>query len=289
MSILTGQLLAQGLISGLCLGGTYILIALGLTLILSVMKIMQFAHGEVYMVGAFTVFFFAVMHGVNLYAAIFISMITTAILGLILERVLLRPLKGEFISCVCVTMGLSLILQTSVVMGFGLAVKQVPNLWPGSFHVFGLWIPKDRLLAVIISLALTLALYSFLKRTRYGLAIVASAQNREGALIQGINPNVMSAIVMAIGSGLAAVGGALGGSIFNLDPYMGGMAFLKGITLIVIGGMGSILGAVVGGIILGICDTLVVIILGSQMALVIPLAIVIVILIVRPQGLFGHD
>ena len=289
MLVLSGQLLAQGIISGLCLGGTYILIALGLTLILSVMKIMQFAHGEVYMVGAFTVFFFAVMHGVNLYAAIFISMITTAILGLILERVLLRPLKGEFISCVCVTMGLSLILQTSVVMGFGLAVKQVPNLWPGAFHVFGLWIPKDRLLAVIISLALTLALYSFLKRTKYGLAIVASAQNREGALIQGINPNVMAAIVMAIGSGLAAVGGALGGSIFNLDPYMGGMAFLKGITLIVIGGMGSILGAVVGGIILGICDTLVVIILGSQMALVIPLAIVIVILIVRPQGLFGHD
>ena len=287
--MITGQLLTQGIISGLCLGGTYILIGLGLTLILSVMKIMQFAHGEIYMLGAFTVFYFAVIHGLNLYAAIFIAMIITAIVGLIIERVLLRPLEGNFLSCVCVTTGLSLILQTVVVKGFGLAVKQVPNLWPGAFHALGLSIPKDRLLAAIISLALTLALYTFLKKSKYGLAIIASAQHREGALMQGINPNVMSAMVMAIGSGLAAVGGAMGGSIFNLDPFMGGIAFLKGITLIVIGGMGSIPGAVVGGLILGLSDTLVVIILGSQMALIIPLLIVIAILIVKPQGLFGHE
>jgi branched-chain amino acid transport system permease protein len=287
--MITGQLLIQGIISGLCLGGTYILIGLGLTLILSVMKIMQFAHGEIYMLGAFSVFYFAVIHEVHLYAAIFIAMIITAIVGLIIERVLLRPLEGNFLSCVCVTTGLSLILQTGVVKSFGLAVKQIPNLWPGAFRVLGLSIPKDRLLAAIISLALTLALYSFLKKSKYGLAIIASAQHREGALMQGINPNVMSAMVMAIGSGLAAVGGAMGGSIFNLDPYMGGMAFLKGITLIVIGGMGSIPGAVVGGLILGLSDTLVVIILGSQMALIIPLLIVIAILIIKPLGLFGHE
>jgi branched-chain amino acid transport system permease protein len=287
--IITGQLLTQGIISGLCLGGTYILIGLGLTLILSVMKIMQFAHGEIYMLGAFTVFYFAVINGVNLYAAIFLAMIITAIVGLIIERVLLRPLQGNFLSCVCVTTGLSLILQTGVVKGFGLAVKQIPNLWPGAFRVLGLSIPKDRFLAVIISLALTLALYIFLKKSKYGQAIVASAQHPEGALMQGINPNVMAAMVMAIGSGLAAVGGAIGGSIFNLDPYMGGMAFLKGIIIIVIGGLGSIPGVVVGGLILGISDTLVVILLGSQMALILPLILVIAILIIKPQGLFGHE
>jgi branched-chain amino acid transport system permease protein len=287
--IITGQLLTQGIISGLCLGGTYILIGLGLTLILSVMKIMQFAHGEIYMLGAFTVFYFAVMNGVNLYVAIFLAMIITAIVGLIIERVLLRPLQGNFLACVCVTTGLSLILQTAVVKGFGLAVKQIPNLWPGAFRLLGLSIPKDRFLAVIISLALTLTLYIFLKKSKYGQAIVASAQHPEGALMQGINPHVMAAMVMAIGSGLAAVGGAIGGSIFNLDPYMGGMAFLKGIIIIVIGGMGSIPGVVVGGLILGISDTLVVILLGSQMALIIPLILVIAILIIKPQGLFGHE
>ena len=127
MPLITGQLLAQGVISGLCLGGVYILIGLGLTLILSVMQIMQFAHGEVYMIGAFTVYFFAVMHGVNLYVAILIAIVVTAALGLIIERGLFRYLKGRFLSYVCVTMGLSLILQTAVVGGFSLAVKQLPN------------------------------------------------------------------------------------------------------------------------------------------------------------------
>jgi len=287
--MISGQLIVQGLISGLSLGGTYILIGLGLTLILSVMNIMQFAHGEIYMLGAFTVYFLAVQHGVPLYAAILISMITTSVIGLIIERVLLRPLKGRFLNYICVTTGLSLILQVAVITGFGLAVKQVPNLWPGSFRILDISIARDRLTALIISLVLTLVLSIFLKRSKYGLALVASAQNREGALLQGINPNLMSALVVAIGSGLAAVGGALGGGIFNLDPYMGGTAFLKGITIIVIGGMGSVTGTVIGGLILGVAESLVGTILGSQMASAIPLIMVIIILIVRPKGLFGHD
>jgi branched-chain amino acid transport system permease protein len=119
--------------------------------------------------------------------------------------------------------------------------------------------------------------------------MTASAQNREGALMQGINPNVMSAMVVAIGSGLAAVGGALGGSIFNLDPYMGGLAFMKGITLIVIGGLGSISGAVVGGLILGVSESVLALYFGSQMGIILPLILVIAFLIFRPRGLFGHD
>ncbi len=107
--------------------------------------------------------------------------------------------------------------------------------------------------------------------------------------MQGINPNVMSAMVVAIGSGLAAVGGALGGSIFNLDPYMGGLAFMKGITLIVIGGLGSISGAVVGGLILGVSESVLALYFGSQMGIILPLILVIAFLIFRPRGLFGHD
>jgi branched-chain amino acid transport system permease protein len=107
--------------------------------------------------------------------------------------------------------------------------------------------------------------------------------------MQGVNPNVMSAMVMAIGSGFAAVGGALGGSIFNLDPYMGGLAFTKGITLIVIGGLGSLPGAVVGGLILGVSESLVALLFGSQMSVIIPLLFVIAILIFKPTGLFGHE
>ena len=286
---MSGQVLLQGVINGFCLGGTYILIGLGLTLILSIMNILQFAHGEIYMLGAYAVYFFCVMNGVPLYLAILFSMLATTVIGLVMERVLLRPLKGVFLSYVCVTTGLSLILQSSIVLSFSLSVKQLPPLWPGTFDVFGMLISRERFIAVVIALGLTLMLYLFLKKTKYGLAMIASAQNREGALMQGINPNVMSALVVAIGSGLAAVGGALGGSIFNLDPYMGGLAFTKGITLIVIGGLGSLPGAVVGGLILGVCESLFALLFESQMAIIIPLVIVIAILIFRPRGLFGHE
>ncbi len=271
------------------MGGTYILVGLGLTLILGVMNILQFAHGEIYMLGAFTVYFLCVLKGLNLYLAVFVSMITTGVVGLIIERVLLRPLKGAFLSYVCATTGLSLILQTLVLLAFTKGTKQLPSLWKGSFELGGVYISRERVIAITMALLLTLALVIFLRRTKYGLAMTASAQNREGALMQGINPYVMSAMVMAIGSGLAAVGGALGGSIFNLDPYMGGLAFMKGITLIVIGGLGSILGAVVGGLILGIAESLLALFFGSQMGIIIPLVLVIAFLIFRPRGLFGHE
>jgi branched-chain amino acid transport system permease protein len=283
------QDIVQSIINGFCMGGTYILVGLGLTLILSIMNILQFAHGEIYMVGAFTVYLLCVMFGVNLYLAVFISMLTTAIIGLVLEKFLLRPLKGKFMSYVCVTTGLSLILQTLVVLTFSKGTKQLPSLWPGAFNLSGMMVSKERFVAIVIALCLTLVLYLFLKRTKYGLAMTASAQNREGSLMQGINPNVMSAMVVAIGSGLAAVGGALGGSIFNLDPYMGGVAFMKGITLIVIGGLGSLPGAVVGGLMLGVTESVVVLFFGSQMGIIIPLVFVIAFLIFKPKGLFGHD
>jgi len=286
---MSGQVFLQGIINGFCLGGTYILIGLGLTVILSIMSILQFAHGEIYMLGAYGVYFFCALNGVPLYLSILISMFATSCIGLLIERILLRPLKGVFLSYVCVTTGLSLILQSAVVVSFSKSVKQLPSLWPGTFDVFGMSISRERFVAVVIAMGLTLLLYLFLKRTRYGLAMVASSQNREGALMQGINPNVMSALVVAIGSGLAAVGGALGGSIFNLDPYMGGLAFLKGITLIVIGGLGSLPGAVVGGLILGVCESFFGLLLESQMALIIPLLIVIAFLIFKPKGLFGHE
>lgn len=286
---ISGQDVLQCVLNGLCMGGTYILIGLGLTLILSIMNILQFAHGEIYMLGAFTVYFLCVMNSVNLYLSVFISMLTTAFFGLIIERILLRPLKGVFMSYVCVTTGLSLILQTAVLISFTKGTKQLPSLLPGSFEVGGLFISRERVVAIVIALLLTLALYTFLKRTKYGLAMIASAQNREGALMQGINPNVMSAMVVAIGSGLAAVGGALGGSIFNLDPYMGGLALTKGITLIVIGGLGSIPGAVVGGLILGVLESVLALYFGSQMGIILPLILVIAFLIFRPKGLFGHE
>jgi branched-chain amino acid transport system permease protein len=286
---MSSSLLISGIVNGLCLAGIYILIALGLTLILSIMNILQFAHGEIYMIGAYIVYFLMVNVGLNVYLAFLVSMIVTGLLGVILERVFFRRFLGKFMPVICVAIGLMLILQTSAVLGFGLNVRAVPSAWPGALSILSLKIPYDRLVAVSFCIVLTFILFIFLKRSKLGQAIVATAQNHEGALLQGINPNLMYAMVMAIGSALAAVGGGFAGSIFILDPFMGAPALMKGVTIIVLGGMGSLVGVIVGGVILGLCDGLLVLAFGPAAATIAPLVLVIIVLIVRPEGIFGHS
>jgi branched-chain amino acid transport system permease protein len=279
--------LMQGLVNGIILACIYILLALGLTLILSIMNIMQFAHGEIYMIGAFIVYYLIVLYGFNFFLAVPISMVVVGILGLFLERLFFRPLKGKFLESVCAAVALMLILQTSVVLGLGSEERHIPNFWPGVFNIMDWVVPKDRLVAVFFSVGLTSALFLFLKRHKFGQAIIATAQNWDGALLQGVNPNLMSALVMGIGSALAAVAGALAGGIFLLGPFMGSTALIKGITIIVLGGMGSLLGVIVAGIILGLCDSLIAIVFGPAPAVIVPLILVIVVLIAKPRGLFG--
>jgi branched-chain amino acid transport system permease protein len=285
----SGSMLVSGIINGLCLAGIYILIALGLTLILSIMNILQFAHGEIYMIGAFITYYISISLSMNIYLAIVISMVVTGILGLILERFIFRHFLDRFMPVVSVAIGLMLVLQTSVVLVFGLDVKHITTPWPGALNLLAWKVPFDRLAGVFVCIALTSIVFIFLKRSKYGQAIVATAQNREGALLQGINPTMMYAMVMVIGSALAAVAGAFAGTIFILDPFMGATALLKGVTIIVLGGMGSLLGVIVGGIILGLSDGIISVVFGSAAATIAPLILVIFVLIIRPQGIFGHE
>jgi branched-chain amino acid transport system permease protein len=288
MIVISGTLLTSGVINGLCLAGIYILIALGLTLILSIMNILQFAHGEVYMIGAFVIYYLMVDWGLNAFLAMFISMVVTGILGLLLERFIFRRFLDKFMPVICVAIGLTLVLQTSAVLGFGLDTKHIPCFCPGTLSILGGKVANDRLAAVLASIVLTSILFLFLKRSKFGQAIVATAQHREGALLQGINPNLMYAMVMVIGSALAAVAGGFSGAIFTLDPFMGTTALMKGVTIIVLAGMGSLLGVIVGGIILGLCDGIIALVFGSAAATIAPLILVILVLVIRPEGIFGH-
>jgi branched-chain amino acid transport system permease protein len=285
----SGSTLVSGLINGFCLSCIYILIALGLTLILSIMNIMQFAHGEIYMIGAFVTYYITVKLGGNVFLAMFLSMIVVGILGLILERLIFRRFMDRFLQIICITLGLMLIFQTSVVLIFGPEQKFLPNIWPGTLHFSSVTVPHDRLAAVIVSIGLTLLLFLFLKRSKYGQAIIATAQNQEGALLQGINPNLMYAIVMGTGSALAAIAGSFAGAIFTLTPFMGTTALMKGIMIVVLGGSGSLLGVIIGGFLLGISDAIVPMVFGSAPSVIAPLILIIIILIIRPQGIFGHD
>ena len=278
----------QGVINGLALGWIYVLMALGLTLIFGIMRIMQFAHGEIYMLGAYVVYYLTASAGMPLVLATLCAMAVLAVAGLILEKLLFRRLRGEVLSAIVATTGLTLIIQSAAVVFFGLYERSIPMLATGPLSVFGTAVPKDRLVAVAVALSLSLALYLFLRGTKYGKAMVASAQSPEGAILQGIGPDKMAALAMAIGCALAAAGGTLAGSLFALSPYMGLTPLVKGLIIIVLGGMGSLPGAFVAGMLLGLIDGLVPILFGHAWAAIGPMLIVIVVLVLKPQGLFGH-
>jgi branched-chain amino acid transport system permease protein len=279
----------QAIVNGFALGWLYVLMALGLTLILSIMGILQLAHGEVYMIGAYVTYYCCVSFGVNLYASMFISMAVMAGFGLFLERFLFRPVRAQILAPIVISLGLTLILMSTAVVGFGLYERSIPRLAQGSFVFLGSAVPKDRIIAVGFAVGLLLLLYLFLKKSKYGQAMVASAQSREGAILRGISPNVMSSIAMVIGCALAAAGGTLAGSILMLTPSMGTLPLVKGLVIIVLGGMGSLLGAAIGGIFLGLVDGIIPVAFSPGLTSLAPLVVVIVILLVRPQGLFGHE
>jgi branched-chain amino acid transport system permease protein len=281
----------QAVANGLALGWLYVLMALGLTLMLSIMGILQLAHGEIYMFSAYLVFTLLNSFNLNLYLAIFIITVLMGIVGLFLERFLFRPRpnRDPLLSSVVISTGLTLILTSGAIVVFGLYQKSLPRLLYGSFEIFGGGVPKDRILAIAFSVVAFFLLYFFLKKVRFGQAMVASAQNREGSFLKGIDPNLMSMLAVAIGCALAAVAGGLGGAILRIEPYMGSLPMVKGLVIIVLGGMGSIPGALAGGMLLGLIDGIVPVIFGSAVAAVAPLIIVIVVLLIRPKGMFGHD
>jgi branched-chain amino acid transport system permease protein len=283
------HLVFQGLVNGLALGWIYVLMALGLTLIFGIMHIMQFAHGEIYMLGAYVVFYLTSSIGLPLLPATGLSMLSMGIVGVILERGVFRPLKGDWVGAVVAATGLTLIMQSGAVAAFGLYERSIPTLASGSLSVMGSMVPKDRLAAMAIAILLSGLLYGFLKTTRYGRAMVASAQSPEGAALQGIDPGRMSSLAMAVGCALAASGGALAGSLFELSPFMGGLPLVKGLTIIVLGGMGSLPGAFVGGMILGLVDGVVPVLLGHAWASIGPLFLVVLVLVIKPTGFFGHE
>lgn len=284
------QIWLQAIVNGVALGWLYVLMALGLTLILSIMGILQLAHGEIYMLGAFAVYYLA-GRGLGLYPAIAISMVMMGVFGVVLERGLFRARPGRdvVLSSIVISTGLTLILASVAVVGFGLYTKSLPVLVGGTFNFLGAAVPKDRILAIAFSVLAVLILYAFLKRTRLGLAMMASAQNREGSFLKGINPNRMSMAAMGIGCALAALAGALAGSILQLQPYMGSLPMIKGLVIIVLGGLGSIPGAVIGGLMLGLIDGILPVFFGSAVASVAPLVVVILVLLFKPKGILGHE
>ncbi len=280
---------AQNLLNGLTSGWLYIMVALGLTLVLSIVGIVQLAHGEVYMVGAYVVYYFCVVAGLNFFPALLISIVFVALLGVLLEKLFLRPFRNDMEGAIITTTALILILQTGVVAVAGPGYKDIPSAVEGVLTIFGARLSWERLTTIIVGVVLVLALLLFIGRTKVGQAMVAVSEDRDAAALVGIDVNKVSSVAMFLGCGLAAAAGGLTGPIFNLTPYMGGFALMKGIEVIILGGLGSIPGAIIGGLILGLLDGLITPLASVQMANIIGLFAIVLILLLRPQGLMGHE
>jgi branched-chain amino acid transport system permease protein len=264
----------QAFVNGLTSSGIYILVALGLTLVLSIMNIVQLAHGEVYMIGSYIVYYFSTSLGLNFYAAIVIAIVVTGVLGIILERFFLRPFRARPDSAMVLTAGLILVFQNLVLAIATGTPKSYKTPYEGAVvKLGGATLSVERLVIIIAAFVLITALFLFIRYNRNGQAMLAVSQDREGAALQGISVDRLSAIAMFVGCGLAGIAGGLVGSLFSLLPTMGGNVLMK----------------VVGGLIIGLLDGFIPLATTQYAASLIGFVIVILILLFRPQGLWGHE
>lgn len=286
---MSAGLIAQSILNGFTSAGIYILVAVGLTLVLSIMNIVNLSHGEIYMIGAYCVYFMVAALGLNFYISIIVSTLFVGCIGILLERVCFRPMRGSMDRALIVSMGLMIIFQTIMLSIAGGNPKSYVSPFQGVLNIVGVTISWERLVIVIIAVVLVTALFLFIRFTRTGQAMLALSQEREGAALQGVNIDRLSAIAMFLGCGLAAIAGALVGALFSISPDMGGWALMKGIIVIVLGGLGSVPGAVFGGLIIGLIDGVMPVLTTPHIASLTGFGAIILILMFRPQGLWGHE
>lgn len=285
---MTPALLIQSTVIGLSIGSIYILMALGLTLMFGMMHIINFAHGAVYMLGAFVIYYVFFQWGTPYFFAFLLAMLLLGTFGFLVERCIYRPIKGGIEPTLVALLALATFLQAAGYPVFGTLDKHVPPVFQGTRNVLGVMISVERLMVIPIAGALVLGLYLFITKTRIGSAMRAIEQDREAAALQGVNVHVVNGLAFAIGFALAAASGALIAPIFKLDPMMGELPLLKAFIIIILGGLGSIPGAILGGLMLGLIDSIVATALGAEPAFLLSFVFIILLLLFRPTGLFGY-
>lgn len=274
------------------LGLNYALIALGLSLIFGIMGIVNFAHGEMYMLGGYVAYYVIGRFGLDFFTAIVASVVVIGLLGMLFEKIIFRPLTmrpKEALTSLIAAVGLAWVLQMLTVICFGDLDRKVPSTFSGIIHMGGVVITKERLATIIIGIVLVMLLNLFLLRTRMGNAIRAVAQDRDAAALQGVRVSRVSALSFGIGCALAGSAGALMSPIFSVSPFLGGEVILKAFLVVILGGMGSIPGAMLGGLVLGFIESFGSLFFAVPTVSAITFIMIIVILIGRPQGLLGHE
>lgn len=284
--------LSNQILSGIVLGFSYALVGAGLSLIWGTLKMINLAHGDLYMMGAYFAWLAIRVGRIPVLPGILIGVICTAMLCLLLQITTVRPLlrQGDFGNGPYIlTMGLSIFLQNTALLIYGERYQNIPyyldkvyKLLKGSVTISG-----QRLLIIIVSLVVIMFLMVIIKRTKLGRAIRATAQDREYAAMLGVNTRSVYTITYIISGSLAAVAGIMLAPIYSVNPWMGTAVQTKGLACCVLGGLGSVEGAIVGGLIIGIAESLSVTFLSTEWKDVVAYLILVVMLWVKPSGLFG--
>ena len=285
---MTPALFVQSAVIGLSIGSIYILMALGLTLMFGMMHIINFAHGAIYMLGAFVIYYVFFQWGVPYFAAFVLAMLLLGLFGYLVERSIYRPIKGGVEPTLVALLALTTFLQAAGYPVFGPLDKHVPPVFAGTRNVLGVMISVERLMIIPVAGVLVVGLYLLINKTRLGAAMRAIEQDKEAAALQGIDVHVVNGLAFAVGFALAAASGALMAPIFKLDPMMGEQPLLKAFIIIILGGLGSIPGAILGGLMLGLVDSIVATALGAEPAFLLSFVFIILLLLFKPNGLFGY-
>lgn len=280
------------LINGISLGSIYAIIALGYTMVYGIAKMLNFAHGDVIMVGCYIVFTTMSGMGMNPIVSILAAVVGCTILGITIEKVAYKPLrKASKLAVLITAIGVSYFLQNSALLIFGADTKSFTSvvdmdplmLADGKLQITGITI-----ITVIACVLIIIGLMTFIKKTKAGQAMLAVSEDKDAAQLMGINVNQTISLTFAIGSGLAAIAGVLLCSAYpTLSPYTGSMPGIKAFTAAVFGGIGSIPGAFLGGILLGVIEILGRAYISSQLSDAIVFAVLIIVLLVKPTGILG--
>lgn len=278
----------QQLVNGIMLGAVYSLVALGLTLIYGILHVPNFAHGAMYMWAAFTALFVVINFHTNYWVSLVIAMIVLGLVGVGAERVVYRPLRdAPHINSFIAAIGLILVMESLSLIVWGADFRRFPPVYEQPIHIWGVAITLQRLLVIVASALFILLLQLFIKQTWLGATIEAVAQNPEGAQLVGISIDRVSSLTFGIGTASAAAAATLIAPIFLVYPTMGSMPNLKAFVVIIIGGMGSIPGAVIGGFMLGLIESLGGGYISTDYKDLFAFGALVTFLTLRPTGLFG--
>lgn len=280
------------LINGISLGSVYAIIALGYTMVYGIAKMLNFAHGDIIMVGSYVVFSVVSVMGMPAGVGIFVAVVACTVLGVVIERIAYKPLRGASPLAVLITaIGVSYFLQNAALLLYGANAKSFTSVvkFKGVKLADGaLVISGETIVTILACIVIVIGLSAFIKYTKAGRAMLAVSEDKQAAQLMGVNVNSTIALTFAIGSALAAVAGVLLCSSYpNLTPYVGSMPGIKAFTAAVFGGIGSIPGAMIGGILLGVIENLSKAYISAQLSDAIVFAVLIVVLLVKPTGILG--